>query len=103
MHFNLGSIMILGAVAGSAFLLARAGERIPAVIALVASALQALIMFRILTIQGPASLGLVLSVAIAAGGCWAWTRSGSKPTITAATVVALVGIIQTLMAVKLLA
>lgn len=103
MHFNLPSVMILAALLASLVLVFRAGERIPAIISLAAAALQALIAFRLITIKGPPSLGIALSAALVLGGVWSWMRAASKPAVTAATVVALIGIIQLLIGLKVLA
>jgi hypothetical protein len=103
MHFNMSNLMILGALIASFVLVVRTGERIPALIALVVSGLEALIAFRLLTLHGPAHLDLILAAALAAAGVWAWMRVGGKPAVTAATVVALVGAIQFLVALGLMA
>jgi len=103
MHFNLPNVMILAALLASLILVFRAGDRIPAIIALVAAGLEALLAFRLLTIRGPASLGLILSAVLAGAGAWAWLRASSKPTVTGATVVTLIGLIQFLVALRVLA
>lgn len=103
MHFNMANLMILGALLASLVLVFRAGERVPAVVALVVSGLEALVAFRLVTINGPRSLGLILAAALALSGGWAWLRSSSKEAVTAATVVALIGAIQLLVALDLLA
>lgn len=100
MHFNMSNLMILGALAASLLLVFRSGERIPAFIALAAAALEALIAFGLVTIRSAPSLGLILAAALTLAGGWAWMRASSKPTVTAATVVALVGVIQLLVALK---
>jgi hypothetical protein len=103
MHFNMPNLMILGALVASFVLVFRSGERIPAFIALAAAALEALIAFRLVTIKGPPSLGLVLAAALTVAGVWSWMRASSKVTVTAATVVALIGVIQLLVALKVMA
>ncbi len=62
------NLMILGALAASLVLVFRSGERIPAFIALAAAALEALIAFRLVTIKGPPSLGLILAAALTLAG-----------------------------------
>ncbi|HKE20008.1 MAG TPA: hypothetical protein VKB80_34275 [Kofleriaceae bacterium] len=103
MHFNMPNLMILGALLASFVLLFRSGERIPAFIALIAAALEALIAFRLVSFKGPQHLGLILAAALTVGGAWAWVRAVSKPAVAAATVIALIGIIQLLVALKVLA
>lgn len=102
MHFNQPNLMILGALLAAFVLVFRSGEKIPAFIALAVAALEALIAFRLVTIKGPASLGLILAILLAAAGIWSWMRATSKPAVTAATVVALVGVIQVLRSLDIL-
>jgi hypothetical protein len=102
-QFNMPNLLILVALLGSLVLVFRSADRIPAFIALVAAALEALIAFRLITIKGPPSLGLILAAALLLGGAWAWTRSTTKPAVSAATAVSLVGLIQFLVALKVLA
>ena len=103
MHFNMPNLMILGALLASFVLLFRSAERIPAFIALVAAALEALIAFRLVSIKGPAQLGLILAAGLTLGGAWSWVRAASKPAVTAATVIAFIGVIQLLVALRVLA
>ena len=103
MHFNMANMMILAALLAALVLVFRAGERVPAIIALVVSGLEALLAFRLLTINGPSSLWLILTAVLTGAGVWAWSRAGSKPAVTAATVVTLIGLIQFLVALRLLA
>lgn len=103
MHFNQANLMIVAALLASLFLVLRTGDKVPAVIALIVSGIEALIAFRLVTFHGPPHLGLLLAAALAGAGAWAWSRSGSKPAVTAATVVTFIGIIQLLVALRLMA
>lgn len=103
MHFNMVNLMVLAALAASLLLLFRSAERVPAVIAVIASGIQALIALRLVTFHGPPHLGTLLAAALAASGAWAWSRAGSKPAVTAATVVAFIGVVQLLLALRLMA
>jgi hypothetical protein len=103
MHFNQANLMILGALLASVFLVLRTADKVPAVVALIVSGIEALIAFRLVTFHGPPHLGLLLAAALAGAGAWSWTRAGSKPAVTAATVVVLIGIIQLLVALRLMA
>lgn len=103
MHFNMVNLMVLAALAASLLLLFRSAERVPAVIAVVAAGIEALIALRLVTFHGPPYLGTLLAGALAVAGAWAWSRAGSKPAVTAATVVAFIGLIQLLMALRLMA
>jgi drug/metabolite transporter (DMT)-like permease len=103
MHFNLPQVLIVCALVASFVLVFRASERIPAFIALAVSGLEALIAFRLVTINAPSSFGLILAAALAAAGAWSWSRASSKPSVSAATVVVLIGVIQLLWALRILA
>ena len=103
MHFNMVNLMVLAALAASLLLLFRSAERVPAVIAVIASGIQALIALRLVTFHGPPYLGTLLAAALAVAGVWAWSRAGSKPAVTAATVVAFIGLVQLLLALRLMA
>lgn len=102
-HFTVANVMVLAALLSAFVLVFRSGERVPAFIALAVTALEALVAFRVLTIKGPPYLGLILAVLLAIAGCWSWLRAGSKPAVTAATVVAFIGLLQLMVALKLLA
>ncbi|HTE54897.1 MAG TPA: hypothetical protein VK698_28785 [Kofleriaceae bacterium] len=103
MHFNMVTLMILGALAASLLLLFRSGERIPAIIAVVAAGVETLIALHLVSFHGPPYLGTVLAAALTIAGAWAWSRVGSKPAVTAATLVAFIGLVQLLVALRLLA
>lgn len=103
MHFNMVNLMVLAALAASLLLLFRSAERVPAVIAVIASGIQALIALRLVTFHGPPHLGTLLAAALAGAGAWAWSRAGSRPAVTAATVVAFIGVVQLLVALRLMA
>ena len=72
-----------------------------AVIATAVSALEALLSFNILHIN-IGHLWLILGIALAVTGVVLYLRSSAKPAVGAATVIALVGILQTLQGLRVL-
>ncbi|HJZ89078.1 MAG TPA: hypothetical protein VKN99_28095 [Polyangia bacterium] len=96
---SLPTILILSALAASILLLLRKGPRLVALIALVASSLEALIQRGWLHIGLKVMpLGLILGGALAVAGAILFTRSSVKSAVAASTVVAFVGLLQLLAA-----
>jgi hypothetical protein len=91
---TLHTALAFAALAGSALLFAT-GSRILAIIALLASGLEVAMTLGVLHIAvARLPLGLVLGLALALPGLIAWFRATAKPAISAATIVALIGILQ---------
>jgi uncharacterized protein YybS (DUF2232 family) len=83
------------ALAASAALLFSKQSRTLAGVALVASALEVAMAFRVVRLDlAGVPLGLVLGLALAIPGVLAWLRASAKTAISAAAVVALVGALQ---------
>ena len=92
---TIEKLMVLLALAGSIVLVTQASARLFPIIALVASGLEALLMFRIVTFSvSGVSIFLILAIALLIGGGVSWVQTESKHTVTAATVVVLIGAIQ---------
>jgi hypothetical protein len=90
-HTALAVLALIAAV----ILVLQGGERLIPLIALVACALEVLAAFHVLTLSSPkVRIDAILAAVIAVTGGIAWARSSSKPGITAATVITLVGVIQ---------
>jgi len=93
--------LAVAALACSAILLFAQVARPVAFVALVASALEVAMAFGVLRIHAAGvPLGLVLGLVLAVTGLLAWLRSTAKTAITAAAVVALVGVLQVVVAVQ---
>ena len=99
---NVHTVLALAALAGSIYLVLGSSARIAAVIAVVAAGLDVLIRLGVLRfgVSGAAgiSVGLVIGVALAVPGVLAWLGSTAKAAVSAATVVALVGILKVVLA-----
>jgi hypothetical protein len=92
-HTALAVLALIAAV----ILVLQGGERLIPLIALVACALEVLRMFGLLELSSrKVKIEAILPAVLAITGGIAWVRSASKPAITAATVITLVGVIQLL-------
>jgi hypothetical protein len=93
---NVGTALILAAVAGSIVLLMQLKARLFPIVALAASGLEALLAFRVLKLSVGFNLGLVLGAVLVVTGAVIWAKTSGKTPVTAATTVALVGAVQVL-------
>ncbi len=87
--------LAIAALAGSALLLFTSQGRVLPAIALVASGLEVVQVLGWLRVDvAGVNLGLVLALLLAVPGLIAWFRAAGKPAITAAAIVAFVGLVQ---------
>jgi hypothetical protein len=92
---TLHSALAFSALAASVLLFVTAGGRILPTIALVASGLEVLMTLGILRIAiAQLPLGLVLGLLLGLPGLVAWFRASSKPAVSAAAIVAFIGVLQ---------
>lgn len=92
---TIDKLMVLLAVAASLVLVTQASARLFPVIAAVASALEALLIFRIISFSvSGVNVLLILAIGLLVGGGVSWVQTESKTPVTAATAVALIGAIQ---------
>jgi len=91
----LHTALALSAVAAAAYLLFAAGPRALAAVALLAAGLEVALAqgWVRLALHGP-SLSLLLGGAIAAPALVLWWRAGGKGPLTAASVLAFIGLLQ---------
>jgi hypothetical protein len=95
MHAN--NLLIVVALAASVFLVLQAHGRVFAIVALVATAIEALRAFGILSLKVPViGAALLFGGAMVVGGVGSWLKSSSKVPVTAAVLVALVGLMRLL-------
>jgi hypothetical protein len=94
--------LAVAALAGSAILFFAQVARPVAVIAIVAAALEVAMGFGVIRLHvGGLHLGLILGLALAIAGLLSWLRASSKAAVTAAAVVAFVGVLQALAAAQI--
>jgi hypothetical protein len=104
MNINLTTALITSALVGSILLaLKPPGGRLVPAIALVASAIAALMAYKIIQLSAPKlRLDVVIPGVLVVAGGLLWSRSATKPAITAATVVTIAGAILLLGALRAL-
>ena len=97
MHFSFPHLLVVSAVVGSVILVLHRGDRLLPVVALVASGMEALIQFGVLTLSlARFRIDVILPAVLAVAGGICWAKSETKPTITASVVVLFVAAIQLL-------
>jgi hypothetical protein len=101
MHFNLDTALVVTALVGSIVLIMHRDDRLFPVIAAVAVGLEALMVFHIIALSSAKfRIDVILPAVLVLAGGMSWSRSSTKPTITAATAVTLVGLIELLAALR---
>jgi hypothetical protein len=103
MTIDFGTALIVGALIASVMLALSGGDRLFPAIALIACGLEALIAFRVIQLSSPKlRIDVILPAVLAVTGAICWSRAASKSAITASTVIALVGVIQVVLAIRVL-
>ncbi len=94
---NANNLLTVVALAASILLVLKVPSRLFPVIALVASAIEVLRAFGILSFKVPViPAALLFGGAMVVGGVGSWIKSSSKVPVTAAVLVALVGLMRVL-------
>lgn len=101
MH-DLGTALVVVALASSALLLAQSSERLFAGIAFLAAGVEALRVFHLMTLSLAKLRIDVILPALLVGGAMVWSRTTGKSHVTAATLVTVVGLLQLLEALRVL-
>lgn len=104
MTIDFSTALIVCALIASLILaLHGGGARLIPMIALVASAIEALTAFRVIQLSsGRFRIDVILAAVLVVTGVICWSRSSTKSTTTASTVVAIVGLIQLLRGIHVL-
>lgn len=103
MHFGFGHSLVIGALVATVLLVLQGGDRLWPALATIAAALEALIVFNIISLSSAKfRIDVILPslLLVAAGVCW--VRVSTKTAITAATAATLIGAIQVLLALRVL-
>jgi hypothetical protein len=101
MTLDFHTALAVGALVASVMLILQGGERLVALIALIVCALETLSAFHVLQLSSPkVRIDAILPAVLAVTGGIAWARLSTKSAITASTVIALVGVIQLLHALR---
>jgi hypothetical protein len=103
MTIDFGTALVVCALIASVMLALSGGDRLFPAIALMACALEALIVFRVIHLSSPKlRIDVILPAVLVVTGGICWARSATKLAITASTVIAVVGLIQLLLAIHVL-
>ena len=95
----MGHSMVVAALAASILVLVVNNGGLYPIIATAVSGLETLLSFGILHIN-VSHLSLILGLALAVVGVVIYLRSSAKPAVAGATVIALIGILQTLQSIR---
>ncbi|HEY1557122.1 MAG TPA: hypothetical protein VGF94_19940 [Kofleriaceae bacterium] len=99
MHVSFGHALVGSALVASIVLLLHREDRLFPALALVASGLEALMVFHVIELSsGKLRIDAILPALLMIAGAVCWARDDTKPSITAATVATLVGALQLLLA-----
>lgn len=102
MHLHFSTALVVTALAASIVLVVN-GERMFALIALIAAALEALIAFHVLSVAvAHVPLDKILPAAVLVGAGVTWGRASERMKVTAATAAIVVSAIQLLLALHVL-
>ena len=97
MTIDFGTALIVCALIASVILVLQGGERLVPLIALVACAIEALIVFHVIQLSSAKlRIDVILPAVLVVTGGISWSRAASKSAITASTVITLVGLIRLL-------
>jgi hypothetical protein len=97
MTIDFGTALVVCALIASVILVLAGGERLVPLIALVACAIEALIVFHLIQLSSPKlRIDVILPAVLVVTGGIAWSRAATKSAISAATVITLVGLIRLL-------
>lgn len=100
MTIDFGTALVVCALIASIVLALNGGARLFPAIALVACALEAAMAFHVLQLSSPKlRIDVILPAVLAVTGVICWSRSASKSAITASTVIAIIGLVQLVLAI----
>jgi hypothetical protein len=102
-HVNVSTALVVVALVSSIVLLLQKAERTVPLVAVIASGVEALLAFGLMSLSlAKFRVDVVLPAVLAVAGVIAWTRASTKHTITSATLIAAVGAIQLVGALHLM-
>lgn len=103
MDIKFGTVLILTTLLASLVLAGQKSDRVFPTIAVIASGLQALMAFGILTLTlAKFRVDVILPALLVIAGIVCWSRSSTKTAITAGTLVTMIGAIELTLALRLL-
>jgi hypothetical protein len=103
MHVQTATALVVTAFAASLYLLMQKGDRIYPGIAALASGVQALIVFKVMSLTiARVRLDIGLAGLLLVGGAICWSRASTKSHVAASTAVVVIALVQLLAALKFL-
>jgi hypothetical protein len=102
MHIHLGTALVVVALVSSIVMFLQT-DRTVALVALVASGVEALLVFGLMSLSlAKFRIDIILPAMLAVAGVIAWVRTSTKHAITASALVTLVGTLQLLEALRVM-
>jgi hypothetical protein len=103
MTIDFGTALIVCALIAAVLLVLGGGERLVPLIALVACAIEAMILFHVIQLSSAKfRIDVILPAVLVVTGGICWSRAASKSAATASTVITWVGLIRLLQALHVL-
>ena len=103
MHIHTGTALIVVALVSSIVLLLQKSERTISLVAVIASGVEALLAFGLMSLSlAKFRIDVILPALLVVAGVIAWARSSTKHAITAGTLVTIVGALQLAAALHLI-
>ena len=103
MTFNLGTVLMLLTFCSAVYLLLNKSDRMFPTLAVIASGLQLLMAFGLMSLTlARFRIDVILPAILVVAGVICWSKVSTKGTITAATIVTLMGATQLLGALRIL-
>ncbi len=102
MHFNLGTTMVVTTLVASLYLLLHKSDRMVPTVAVIAAAIQALIVFGLMSLSlAKFRIDVILPAVLTVAGAVCWGKESTKGTITAATLLTAIGAMELLLALRI--
>lgn len=102
MHFNLGTTMVVATLVASAYLLMHKSDRMFPTIAVIASGIQCLIVFNLMSLSlAKFRIDVILPAVLVVCGVLCWGKVSEKGNITASTLLTAVGAMELLLALRI--
>ena len=103
MHFNFATVLLIAVFASSVYLLLNKSDRMFPMLATIASGIELLLSLGLMSLSlAKFRVDVILPAILVVSGVVCWGKESTKGTITASTIVALIGAIQLLLALRIL-
>jgi hypothetical protein len=103
MHFNMPTILVIATFCASIYLLANGGDRMFPTLATIASGVQLLMVFGLMSLSlAKFRIDVILPAILVLAGIVCWMRFSTKGTTTASTLIALIAAMELVGALHIL-